>query len=80
MVPSGRLVGRLIVPPTNIPGLFAGEHPALLNELRARLKAADIDPDKSGKDNDTRADQPGKDGSRETTSNGGCRPGSKANW
>lgn len=56
------LTGRLNVPPTNIPGLFAGEHPALLIDLRVRLDAADACPDKGG-----------KDGSRETPSDGGNR-------
>ncbi|OGK07698.1 MAG: hypothetical protein A2W80_19475 [Candidatus Riflebacteria bacterium GWC2_50_8] len=38
-------VKRVSMPPTSIPGLFAGEHPALRIDLQARKQADDNDPD-----------------------------------
>ncbi|NLI76523.1 MAG: hypothetical protein GX442_08780 [Candidatus Riflebacteria bacterium] len=62
------LAGRRVIPVLSIPGLFAGEHPALVIDLGARRHAGPIDPGKDGDDghrakegNEERGDTEGKE-------------------
>ncbi len=64
-----RSIKRLVVPPTSIPGLFAGEHPALKIDLQARRAPDKSEPpdaeeeekntdDEEAKDEDTNEPEP----------------------
>jgi hypothetical protein len=46
-------VKRFSIPPTSIPGLFAGEHPALRIDLQARKQADDHDSDPEESEHNT---------------------------
>ena len=52
-----KLVKRHIIPPTSIPGLFVGEHPALRIDLQARNKPDKPESDKEESEHDTSGEE-----------------------
>ncbi|NLF96323.1 MAG: hypothetical protein GX569_06260 [Candidatus Riflebacteria bacterium] len=65
-----RSVKRQSIPPTSIPGLFEGEHPALRIELQARRQPDEPDEDKGEKDHKVTDEEAEDDESVVDTSSG----------